>query len=135
MRKYIIYCDAPSGEKVGAFIEFEPREWSSDDYGEAQQTFVAQFGKKNSTSILDKYADMFTIYSDQVTSNGIIYSDDIVSVDGAAFTLLQLPGVSRSDITAASRELKRSRDVVCMYKLKIAKLVDWSFVPTSKLPA
>ncbi len=50
----------------------------------------------------------------EITSNGVSYTYDIVSSQGASFILYPRPEHSDADVAVAKREIRNSRDVVSM---------------------
>lgn len=57
----------------------------------------------------------------ETTSNGIMFSEDIISINGAAFMLYPAANHTKADIDKAKRELRDQRDVV---RLEIANEED-----------
>jgi hypothetical protein len=56
------------------------------------------------------------------TTNGIMYTEEIISMHGASFMLFPTADDTPEMITEAKNEIKRDRDVV---SLKVATEKDW----------
>lgn len=56
---------------------------------------------------------------DRTTFAGLEYDTDLVSSQGIAVTLFALPTTTRAQISAAKRDARNKRDVVCFYVERI----------------
>jgi len=118
MRRYLLYTETEKGERrTGAIVDI-PGSYTSDDYARLQEEFEKTHG--------GAFTNMISLHSHDRTSNGVYYDWGLAGPGGAWFTLIGLPDISRSELTAAAHELRRSRDVVRLNKLRIHKLATFT---------
>ena len=55
----------------------------------------------------------------QVTDNGVVYDEELFSIDGMFFTLLREPHQTDADIDLAKRLIRNDRDVVGMKVVRV----------------
>jgi len=54
-----------------------------------------------------------------VTPNGVVFVDELASIDGCNFYLIKTPETTQKQIAEAKRWLRQNRDVVKFYIAKI----------------
>lgn len=107
-----------SGERhTGAFITI-PHGIHSDYYGRVQEDFAKRYGSAN-----EDFAILHSVDQDNRTSNGVYFSWDLASSEGAHFLLYQTPDVSKEDIAQAKDEIRNTRDALRIATLRIGKYV------------
>ena len=123
--KYLIFCEGRGlqGAMVGAVVECN--EWTSRDFGRAQESFVQQFGAEPKHPI-DRLAMMLPLWEHYRTSQGVYYHCELAGPDGASFLVIRTPDISRERLEAAVAEIRRESDVVSLNRLTISKMVDFS---------
>jgi hypothetical protein len=121
MSRELIYTKK-GNNYVGAIIEVNHRELTSDDYGR----IYARFSKK--VRMPAGFANMVTL--DERTREGSIYWSEGLARGGCVFTLYCLPGTEPKDIQKLKDRLRRTRDVEAVYTVKIDQIIPYNHTTT-----
>lgn len=101
---------------VAKYIEINKHD-SSEKYGEVQKKFAKEVGmKKNWLDV-----EMIRLHDNQFIGN-VYYLENFYS-NGARFRLIKTPKISDEEIKNAINFLKKDRDVLSIFIVKIKKVI------------
>ena len=103
----------------GRVVEIDARATTAEEYGEMQRKFAEEAGAK----FQDEYASMVRLWPDQVTPNGVQYTEELAGPEGMSFMLIQMPDTTKEQLRQAKSFLRGSRDVVRMSTLTVKKVI------------
>lgn len=116
MRTYLIHHNSK-----GRIVEMDS-EKRSEDYGKLQEDFAKDAGKDPRKADNYQFADMICLHEDYKAEN-VYYDYDLVSHNGAHFTLISLPDTTAEQLEAAKKQIRRDHDVVGMSVVHIKELI------------
>lgn len=106
------------GKTVGRYMYIDAAHTSSEAYGEILRQFAKECGAKE----CGEYATLWRMYEDCQTKSGVYFDEELCGPGGMSFVLFQTPDVTDAQIRVAKKELKASRDVVCLRVMHIFAL-------------
>jgi hypothetical protein len=111
MLKYLMFCGS-----TATIVEIPP-EFTSDQYGELQQRFAEQCGRRG------EFASMRRLHDSQRV-HGVYFDWWLSGPDGASFELFRMPDTPVDDVKRAAAKIYRDQDVVRMKVLTFKNVVD-----------